>query len=143
MTAKKSRDNRRAFTTRMYRAGNEEKIIAKLVGTKSLPELRKYRQCFQRITQQPFYDELIAVCSLYTGRCLPAPIKTEYAFWSVTCFPVKTESVIIRLNIHKQEVFTVFLTTLNSGKPNLYCSFSTCKKSICANYERKNCTGTH
>ena len=39
-----SHDNRRAFITRMYRAGNEEKVIAKLVGTKSLPELRKYQQ---------------------------------------------------------------------------------------------------
>lgn len=39
-----SHDNRRAFITRMYRAGNEEKVIARMVGTKSLPELRKYQQ---------------------------------------------------------------------------------------------------
>ena len=35
---------RRAFITRMYRAGNEEKVIARLMGTKSLPEFRKYQQ---------------------------------------------------------------------------------------------------
>lgn len=39
-----SHDNRRAFITRMFRAGNSEKIISKMVGTKSLPELRKYQQ---------------------------------------------------------------------------------------------------
>lgn len=39
-----SHDNRRAFITRMYRKGYPEKVIAKMVGTKSLPELRKYQQ---------------------------------------------------------------------------------------------------
>jgi hypothetical protein len=39
-----SHDNRRAFITRLYRKGYSEKIIAKMVGTKSLPELRKYQQ---------------------------------------------------------------------------------------------------
>lgn len=39
-----SHDNRRAFITRLYRKGYSEKVIAKMIGTKSLPELRKYQQ---------------------------------------------------------------------------------------------------
>ena len=60
----------------------------------------KYRQNFLRLQQQGFYSELLAVCRSYVRECLPAPIRTEYAFWSVTCFPVKPDSVLIRLNIY-------------------------------------------
>ena len=90
----------------------------------------KYRLFFQKLTQQPFYGELLAMCKLYTERCLPAPLKTEYAFWSVTCFRIKPQSVVIRLNIHRQEVFTVFLTTLNSGKQTLDFRFQLAKKPL-------------
>lgn len=50
-----SHDNRRAFITRMYRAGNSEKLISRMVGTKSLPELRKYQQVNE--------DDILAVRS--------------------------------------------------------------------------------
>lgn len=39
-----SHDNRRAFITRMFRMKFSEKVIAKMVGTRSLGELRKYQQ---------------------------------------------------------------------------------------------------
>jgi len=87
----------------------------------------KYRKCFQLLAQQNFYNELLAISKLYVEQCLPAPLKTEYAFWSVTCFQVKPESVVIRLNIYQQEVFTVFLTTLNSGKQTLDFRFQLAK----------------
>lgn len=39
-----SHDNRRAFITRMFRLGYSEKVVANMVGTKSVNELRKYQQ---------------------------------------------------------------------------------------------------
>lgn len=87
----------------------------------------KYRQNFQLLTEQSFYDKLLALCRLYIQNCLPAPLKTEYAFWSVTCFRVKAETPVIRLNVYQQEVFTVYPTTLSNGKPTLDFSFMLAK----------------
>ena len=90
----------------------------------------KYRQCFELLSQHNFYNELLAVSSLYVRTCLPAPSKTEYAFWSVTCFRFKPEAVIIRLNIYQQEVFTVYLTKLNNDSTSLDYSFQLAKTPL-------------
>ncbi|AWM32109.1 GIY-YIG nuclease family protein [Hymenobacter nivis] len=93
----------------------------------------RYRQCFQQLTQQPFYVALLAACKQYVHAGVPAPVKTEYAFWSVTCFPLKPhkeDTIVLRLNIYQQEVFTVFRTTLANGKKSLEYWFQLAKTPL-------------
>ena len=79
----------------------------------------KYRRSHQALSQCSFYNDLLTISRIYLQHCVPAPQKTEYAFWSISCFDIKKNSPILRLNIYLQEVFTVYYLGIQNGEAEL------------------------
>lgn len=90
----------------------------------------KYRQSFQALFQCAFYADLLTISRIYLQKCVPAPQKTEYASWSVSCFGIKKNSPILRLNIYLQEVFTVYYLGIQNGEAALEFVFHLAKSSL-------------
>lgn len=90
----------------------------------------KYRRNFQLLSSQRFYSELLTACQAYVQFCVPAPLQTEYAFWSVTCFEAKPDSLLIRLNIYQQEVFTVYSMPSDASEAALEYVFHLAKSPL-------------
>lgn len=70
-----------------------------------------YQKSFKQLAQASFYTKLFTAVRRYILTCIPMPVKTEYKFWSITCFPLKVSNrchTVLRLNIYQQEVFTVY-----------------------------------
>lgn len=76
------------------------------------PELRrKYQERFLRLTGMPHADKAILGLQHYVRRGIPAPVRSEIAFWACSCLPNyhnKQVTIYSRLNIFWQEVFTAY-----------------------------------
>jgi hypothetical protein len=70
---------------------------------------RKYQERFLRLTEMPFVDKAITGLQHYVCIGIPAPVRSEIAFWACSCWPnYPNKQVIIysRINLFWQEVFT-------------------------------------
>lgn len=76
-------------------------------------ELRtKYHQKYQQFRQMPHSADAIALLRTYAQKCVPAFVGGEQSFWSCTCLPGhpdRSTTILSRININWQEVFTTFL----------------------------------
>lgn len=75
------------------------------------PDLRrKLAGRLPRLLELPDAELAISLLRTFARRCLFAPLRTELAFWSVTCLP-KTgmvgERTYSRVNVNWQEVFSI------------------------------------
>lgn len=72
------------------------------------PELRrKYHRKYEQFLQLPHADQAIDVLKAYVRCGIPAFRRGEVSFWCVSCMPGR--GVYARINIHWQEVLTVFV----------------------------------
>ena len=78
-----------------------------LGGTRATsPDLsRKYLKKYQKLGGMPHSDDIIDVMRKYVRVGIPAPLRTELSFWCCSLFP--RGAIYSRINIYKQEVFTV------------------------------------
>lgn len=67
---------------------------------------RKYQRNYQHLREKPMGNEAIEVFRQYVKNCIPAPLRTELYYWSVTCLPGDGKWLYIRLNV-KQEVLRI------------------------------------
>jgi hypothetical protein len=76
------------------------------------PELRrKYQERFRRLTEMPYADKAIAALQQYVRTGIPAPLRSEIAFWACSCLPgspSKQITIYSRINLFWQEVFTAY-----------------------------------
>lgn len=70
------------------------------------PELRdRYSARNDEFRKHPCYEQITSALSRYVAACVPAPIKTEIGYWSVTCLPQRgTHRILACINVHWQEV---------------------------------------
>lgn len=64
----------------------------------------KNRGLFKRFARLPDNRKIIEILRAYIRVAIPAPRRTEYVYWSLTCLP---KGWYARLNINWQEVFGV------------------------------------
>lgn len=85
----------------------------------------KYREAHKLLSDQSYFPDFIKALKFYVQSCIPAPVKTEYSFWSITCFKPKnnSEHIVARLNIYQQEVFTVYFNRNHHGELRLDYKF--------------------
>jgi hypothetical protein len=81
------------------------------VRTDDIELRRKYARRFQRFNRQPFAQDAVEILRIYVQACIPAILRSELSFWSVSCLPgfsVPGITIYSRVNINWQEVFTIF-----------------------------------
>jgi hypothetical protein len=66
---------------------------------------RKYSRKYKSFAELPSSDEMLGVLRSYVQAGIPAFLRSEVSFWSVSCMPVR--NVYARINIYWQEVLTV------------------------------------
>ena len=84
--------------------GNLPKII--------LPESQQIRfsKNFDQFTKHPLAQNALVLLTQYVHECIPAPRRTEYSFWSVSCMPSTNKNTWPRLfcvNAASMELFVV------------------------------------
>ncbi len=99
---------------------NDRAVVFESVGPKIvLPESQKVRYAKQisRFGTQPLSQRALALFKQYLYNCVPAPRRTEYSFWSVSCMPSGSRNAWPRLlcvNAALMELFVVGWERKNS-----------------------------
>lgn len=78
----------------------------------TLPESQQVRfsKNFDQFTEHPLAQNALAFLTQYIRECIPAPRRTEYSFWSVSCMPSTNKNTWPRLycvNAASMELFIV------------------------------------
>lgn len=100
---------------------NGRAVASESVGPKIvLPESQRVRcaKQFSRFGTQPLSPRALALLKQYLHNCVPAPRRTEYSFWSVSCMPSGSRNAWPRLlcvNAALMELFVVGWEGNNSG----------------------------
>ena len=72
------------------------------------PELRaRYSRRYKEFLGLPGAGRTVEFLRRYTGACLPARLKSEMTFWSLSCWPGR-KGALARVNINWQEVLCIF-----------------------------------
>lgn len=72
-------------------------------------ELRKkYNNRFIKFYKKNNYSKIISLIKKYILNTIPFPKKTEVNYWSISCLPGGDNSVLCRVNVNWQEIFTVY-----------------------------------
>jgi hypothetical protein len=89
-----------------------------------LPESQqiRYTKHFSRFEKHPLSNRALALFQQYVFSCLPAPRRTEYSFWSVSCMP-SGNSVFPRLLCVNAAVMELFVIGLEKQSPDVLWSF--------------------
>lgn len=75
------------------------------------PDLRrKYSKKFQKLKGHSLFEDCCEILQSYVYYTIPYPRKTEYSFWSCSCFPA-TDKALVRVNIFWQETLNIFEET--------------------------------
>ncbi|MEX3937393.1 GIY-YIG nuclease family protein [Paraburkholderia phymatum] len=73
-------------------------------------QVEKFRHHYRRFLDQPQSANVIRLLTTYIHECLPAPQRTEYSFWSLSCMPSTNAATWPRLaciNVGGMEVFVL------------------------------------
>jgi hypothetical protein len=68
---------------------------------------QKYRRNYERLLRAPFAMQTISILHTYVQQAIPAPRRSEVAFWSLSCMP--THWVYTRVNLHWQETLSAYV----------------------------------
>lgn len=84
---------------------------------------RRFARRFDRLMEMGCANRVVALARRYAQTCLPAPVRSEVAFWSCSCLPagftpLVGELVYLRFNVNWQVTLT-----LSSMKGQLLASF--------------------
>ncbi len=84
-----------------------------------LPEAQQIRfsKHFSRFEKHPLSQRALALFKEYISNCVPAPKRTEYSFWSVSCMPGGSGAWprLICVNAAVMELFVVGWERYNSN----------------------------
>jgi hypothetical protein len=72
---------------------------------------RKHATKYRRLRENRGIEQIVDKVRCYVRRGIPAIKRGEVSFWSLSCLPAYTNpeiTVFMRLNVHWQEVMTVF-----------------------------------
>ena len=73
------------------------------------PELRaRYSRRYREFSEHPEAKEAVVFLRRYARACLPAWVKSEMTFWSLSCLPNQART-LARLNVNWQEVLSLYL----------------------------------
>jgi hypothetical protein len=83
----------------------------------------RFAKHFSRFQQHPLALRSLALLQQYVLNCVPAPRRTEYSFWSVSCMPSTNRSTWPRLFCVNAGVMEMFVVGAKRQNTNSLWSF--------------------
>lgn len=85
-----------------------------------------YEKRFAELQKEENYNSLLQLLGKYISNSIPVPQKTEAVFWSISCYPGDIKTILCRVNIFTQEVFSVYMHK-NRVSVSFHCTRSELK----------------
>lgn len=97
-----------------------------------LPEAQQLRfsKHFSRFEKHPLSQRALALFKEYVSNCVPAPRRTEYSFWSVSCMPSTNQSTWPRLLCLNAGVMELLVMGWEKENPDALWSFITVAEDV-------------
>lgn len=107
---------------------NNPSCLNKTVGLSPkivLPEAQQLRfsKHFARLEKHPLSQRSLALFKQYVWGCVPAPRRTEYSFWSVSCMPSTNHNYWPRLLCVNAGVMELFVAGWEKQNADVLWSF--------------------
>lgn len=75
--------------------------------TYSDSQLAAHDASYARLQQHKRYPEIVRALGAYLDACVPFPARTEGTFWTVSCYPGSSKSLLLRVSMGMLETFYV------------------------------------
>lgn len=97
-----------------------------------LPEIQqgRFSKHFAKFEAHPLAATVLPLVQRYVDRCLPAPRRTEYSFWSVSCMPSTNQGSWPRLLSVNAGVMELFVAGWVKQRPADMWSFITVAEDV-------------
>ncbi|MEV0947205.1 hypothetical protein [Rhodococcus sp. NPDC049939] len=71
-------------------------------------QIEAYADRFSRLVDRPDHRQLIDALDTYLHRTMPLPVRTEAAFWAVSCYPTSDRRRIMCVTVNWMQTFVLF-----------------------------------
>ncbi|WP_027497798.1 hypothetical protein [Rhodococcus sp. JG-3] len=71
-------------------------------------QLAAHAGTYARLQAHPRYADIVRALGTYLNACVPFPSRTEGTFWTVSCFPGSSKTLILRVSMSMLETFFIW-----------------------------------
>ncbi|WP_235578951.1 MULTISPECIES: GIY-YIG nuclease family protein [unclassified Rhodococcus (in: high G+C Gram-positive bacteria)] len=71
-------------------------------------QLAAHERSYDKLLKHPRHAEVIAALGMYLDRCVPFPARTEATFWTVSCYPGSSNTLLLRVSMAMLETFFIW-----------------------------------
>ncbi|WP_186629415.1 GIY-YIG nuclease family protein [Rhodococcus sp. BP22] len=71
-------------------------------------QLAAHAGSYKRLQTHPRYVEIVRSLGAYLDACVPFPARSEGTFWTVSCFPGSSKTLLLRVSMGMLETFYVW-----------------------------------
>lgn len=105
-----------------------------------LPESQqvRYSKQFSKFKKQPLSARSLSLLRQYLLACVPAPRRTEYSFWSVSCLPTTSNAEWKRLLCVNAAFMELFVIGYEGDNPNKMWSFINVAEDVLLEHWKSN-----
>ncbi len=98
----------------------------------SLPgaQLERFSKQFRQFKKTPLYIPASELLTTYVHHCIPAPKRTEYSFWVVSCLPTTNRNTWPRLLCVSAGVMELLVVGFHKDDPSALWGFVTVSSDV-------------
>lgn len=71
-------------------------------------QLAAHAGSYKRLQVHPRYAEVVRALGAYLDACVPFPARSEGTFWTVSCFPGSSKTLLLRVSMGMLETFYIW-----------------------------------
>lgn len=98
--------------------------------TLSASQLERFRKQFQIFQQHSHFAAASSFLRTYIQNCVPAPSRTEYSFWVVSCMPSTNKNTWPRLLCFSAGIMELLVVGVHKSNPSEMWGFVTVASDI-------------
>ncbi|SEF80927.1 GIY-YIG nuclease family protein [Nitrosomonas ureae] len=93
-------------------------------------QLERFSKQFHKFKKHPLYIPASDLLTIYIHHCIPAPKRTEYSFWVVSCLPATNRSTWPRLLCVSAGVMELLVLGFHKDDPSALWGFVTVASDV-------------
>lgn len=93
-------------------------------------QLERFSKQFHRLKEHPLYTSASELLTTYVHHCIPAPKRTEYSFWVVSCLPATNRNTWPRLLCVSAGVMELLVLGYHKDAPSTLWGFVTVASDV-------------
>jgi hypothetical protein len=93
-------------------------------------QLERFAKQFHKFKEHPLYIPASELLTTYVHHCLPAPKRTEYSFWAVSCLPATNRNTWPRLLCVSAGVMELLVLGFHKNDPSALWGFVTVASDV-------------